>query len=232
MMDYVALILEPLKEVYSKFVKFVPNLLAMLVIILVGMLVARLIRVALLKLLKAIKFDSWSDRMGLTSVMRKGDLWAKPAAAVGAFVFWLLIIAAFLAGFSALNIRAVDSLIDHFVLYLPRVFSAILILVFGYIVTGFISRAILISGVNRGYRFAKLLAETVRLLLILLFIAMALEQLEVAPGIVIAAFSILVGGIVLALAISFGVGGIDAARKIIEKETEAKEEGKKDMEHI
>jgi hypothetical protein len=61
---------------------------------------------------------------------------------------------------------------------------------------------------------------------------MALEQLEVAPGIVVAAFSIVVGGIVLALAISFGVGGIDAARKIIEKETEAKEEGKKDIEHI
>jgi hypothetical protein len=231
-MDYVELILEPLKEVYSKFIKFVPNLLAMLVIILVGMLAARLVRAMLLKLLKAIKFDSWSDRMGLTSVMRKGDLWAKPAAAVGAFVFWLLIIASFLAGFSALNIRAVDGLIEHFVLYLPRVFSAILILVFGYIVTGFISRAILISGVNRGYRFAKLLAETVRILLIVLFIAMALEQLEVAPGIVVAAFSIIVGGIVLALAISFGVGGIDAARKIIEKETEAKEEGKKDIEHI
>jgi hypothetical protein len=232
MTDYVELILEPLKEVYSKFIKFVPNLLAMLVIILVGMLVARLVRAVLLKLLKAIKFDSWSDRMGLTSVMRKGDLWDKPADAVGAFVFWLLIIAAFMAGFSALNIPAVDSLIANFVLYLPRVFSAILILVFGYIVTGFISRAILISGVNRGYRFAKLLAETVRLLLILLFIAMALEQLEVAPGIVVAAFSIIVGGIVLALAIAFGVGGIDAARKIIEKETEAKEEAKKDIEHI
>ncbi len=232
MTDYVELILEPLKEVYSKFIKFVPNLLAMLVIILLGMLVARLVRAVLLKLLKAIKFDSWSDRMGLTSVMRKGDLWAKPADAVGAFVFWLLIIAAFMAGFSALNIQAVDSLIANFVLYLPRVFSAILILVFGYIMTGFISRAILISGVNRGYRFAKLLAETVRLLLIVLFIAMALEQLQVAPGIVVAAFSIIVGGIVLALAIAFGVGGIDAARKIIEKETEAKEEGKKDIEHI
>jgi hypothetical protein len=149
MTDYVELILEPLKDVYSKFIKFVPNLLAMLIIILLGMLLARLARSVLLKLLEAIKFDRWSDRMGLTSVMRKGDLWAKPADAVGSFVFWLLIIAAFMAGFRVLNIRAVDSLIEHFVLYLPRVFSAVLILTFGYIVTGFISRAILISGVNR-----------------------------------------------------------------------------------
>ncbi len=232
MSDFLALILEPLKEVYSKFVKFFPNLLAMLIILLIGVLVARILRAVLLRLLKVIKFDSWSDRMGLTSVMRKGDLWAKPSAAVGAFVYWLLIIAALMAGFSALNIEAVDRLIAHLILYLPRVLSAVLILVFGYIVTGFISRAVLISAVNKGYHFAKLLAEAVRLLLIVLFVAMALEQLQVAPGIVVAAFSIMFGGIVLALAIAFGVGGIDAARKIIEKETEKKEEGKKDIEHI
>ena len=232
MQEFCPLILDPLKEVYANFSQFVPNLMAMLVIILFGVIAARIVRFVLLKLLQAVKFDSWSDRMGLTSVMRKGDLWAKPSAAVGAFVFWFLIIAVLMAGFSALNIQAVDSLISYFVLYLPRFLSAIVIIIFGYIVTGFIGRAVLISGVNRGYLFAKLLAESVRLLLIVLFIAMALEQLQVAPGIVVAAFSIIFGGIVLALAISFGVGGIDAARRIIEKETEKKDEGKQDIEHI
>jgi hypothetical protein len=61
---------------------------------------------------------------------------------------------------------------------------------------------------------------------------MALEQLQVAPVIVVTAFSIIFGGIVLALSISFGVGGIDTARKIIEKETEKKDEEKQDIEHI
>ncbi len=232
MENFFDLIIEPLQEVYSKFVKFLPNVLAMLVIILLGIVAARIIRAALIKLLKAVNFDSWSDRMGLTSVMRKGDLWAKPSAAVGTFVFWLLFLAVLMAGFSALNIQAVDRLIAQFVLYFPRFLSAVIILVFGYIATGFIGRAVLIAGVNRGYLFAKLLAEAVRILLIVLFVAMALEQLQVAPGIVVAAFSIIFGGIVLALAISFGVGGIDAAKKIIEKETEKKDEGKRNVEHI
>ena len=70
-----------------------------------------------------------------------------------------------------------------------------------------------------------------RLLLTVLILAMALEQLHVAPNIVTAAFSIIFGGIVIALAISFGVGGIDSARKMIEKEEERKEE-KRDIEHI
>ncbi len=232
MSDFIALILEPLKEVYVRFVKFVPNLLAMLIILLVGIILARILRLLLLKLLQAVNFDSWSDRMGLTSVMRKGDLWAKPSVAVAAIVFWLLIISVLMAGFSALNIEAVDRLISHFVLYLPRVLTAIVILIAGYIVTGFVGRTVLITLVNKGYHFAKLIAEGVRLFLIVLFVSMSLEQLEVAPGIVVAAFSIVFGGIVLALAIAFGVGGVDAARKIIEKETEKKETAREDIEHI
>ncbi len=232
MTDFLNLIMEPLRDLFQKFFAFLPNLLAMLFILLVGIIVARIVRFILLMLLKAVNFDSWSDRMGITSVMRKGDLWAKPSAAVSAFVFWLLIIVAFMAGLDALQVNAINGLISQFVLYLPRVLTAVLILVFGYILTGFIARAVLIAAVNRGFYFARVLAEGIRLLFVLLFVAMALEQLQVAPNIVVAAFSIVFGGIVLALAIAFGVGGIDSARRIIEKEREKKEEAKQDVEHL
>ena len=231
MQNFVDLIIEPLKNMYRELAMFLPNLLAMLIIIVIGILVAWLVRAGVLKLFKAINLDSWSDRMGLTTIMRKGNFWAKPSAAVGALFFWVLLIAAFMAGFSALRIRAIDNLVSQFVLYIPRVLSAVLIIIAGYLVTGFVSRAILISAVNKGYQFATMLAEAAKLLLIVLFIAMALEQLQVAPGIVTAAFSIIFGGIVLAIAIAFGIGGIDAAKKIIERQSEKKEE-KKDIEHI
>jgi len=67
-----------------------------------------------------------------------------------------------------------------------------------------------------------------------LIVAMIMEQLQIAPSIVFAAFSIIFGGIVIALAIAFGVGGIDAARRIIEKEATPKREGetKDEIEHI
>lgn len=232
MKEFIETIIEPLKDVYAKFSACVPNLLAMLIIILIGMLTARIARAVMLRLLGAVKFDSWSDRMGLTAVLRKGDMWGKPSAAVAAFVFWGLVVGTILAGFSALNIQSVDSLITRFVLYLPRVLTAIVILLAGYIATGFIGRAVLIAAVNRGYHFSRLLAEAVRILLIVFFVAMALEQLQVAPGIVMSAFSIIFGGIVIALAISFGIGGIDAARKIINHEMEKKDERKNDIEHL
>jgi hypothetical protein len=231
--NFIQMILDPLQEVSLKFLSFLPNLLAMLIVIIIGLIVARIIKAIVVHALKVIKFDSWSDRMGLTSALRKGDLWSKPTQVLGAAVFWILIIVAVMAGMSTLRLQAIDSLVAGFVLYLPRAISAVLILVFGYIVAGFIGRGVVIAAVNQGYRYARLLAEAVRLLLIVFIMAMALEQLRVAPAIVIAAFSILFGGVVIGFAIAFGVGGIEAAKRLIERETEEKKEDRKEeIDHL
>ncbi|MFA7242072.1 MAG: hypothetical protein WC091_18310 [Sulfuricellaceae bacterium] len=230
MSDFLDLILEPLQEVFLKFKVFLPNLLAMLVIMVAGILLAKVIRLMLVKSLNAINFDNWSDRVGMTTLMRKGDLWSKPTAALGAVIFWLLIIVTLMIGLSALRMHAIDNLVEQFFAYLPRAFSAAVILIVGSLLAGFISRAILIAAVNSGYHYSKLLAEAVRTLLTVLILAMAMEQLQIAPGIVLAAFSIIFGGIVTALAIAFGVGGIDAAKRMIERENGA--EKKDEIEHL
>ena len=234
MMDFLNLILEPLQDVLLKFKEFLPNLLAMLVILLLGIILAKLLRTVLVKFLAAVKFDSWSDRMGFTTLMRKGDLWLRPSAVLGAILFWLVIIVTLMVGLSALKVAAIDSLVEQFFGYLPRVFSAAIILVAGYLISGFISRAVLIAAANAGYHYAKILAEAIRALLMVMILAMVMEQLQIATSIVLAAFSIVFGGIVVALAIAFGVGGIGAARRIIEREVaeEPAEKPGNDIEHI
>lgn len=234
MMDFLNLILEPLQDVLLKFKVFLPNLLAMLVILALGMLLAKLLRILLVKFLAVVKFDNWSDRMGFTTLMRKGDLWLKPSAVLGAIVFWILVIVTLMVGLSALQVAAIDNLVGQFFSYLPRVFSAAMILVVGYVVASFVSRAVLIAAANSGYHYAKLLAEAVRVLLLVMILAMVMEQLQIATSIVLAAFSIVFGGIVVALAIAFGVGGINTARRIIEREIseEPPKKAQEDIEHI
>ncbi|MDP2683360.1 MAG: hypothetical protein Q8P28_11310 [Deltaproteobacteria bacterium] len=227
------ILFQPFRDFWAWFVKFAPNLMAMLIIIIAGLIFAWLIRVVILRALRALNFDTWSDRAGLTALIRKGDVWAKPSEFFGHVVYLLLVVVFVMIGLDALQIPVIANLLSQFLLYLPRALSAILILIIGYIIAGFLSRGVLIAAVNSGYHHAKLIAEAARLLLIVLILAMALEQLQIAPGIVIAAFSIIFGGIVLALSIAFGVGGIDAAKRIIEKGTEEKKEDKgRDIEHI
>ena len=228
MNDFLSLVLEPFRSVFDGFKQFAPNLLAMLAIFIVGILAARLIRLALRRLLIAVNFDRWSDRMGFTVMLRKGDLWTRPSEAIAQVVFWFLVMLTAMIGLNAIKVAAIDGLVAQFFLYLPRIFSAVLILIVGYIVAGFLSRTLLIALVNSGKHFAKVLAETVRLLILVLILAMAFEQLNVAPHIVTAAFSVIFGGIVIALAIAFGVGGISSARRIIEKSTTPNSSGTDD----
>ena len=232
--NFFDLILEPLKGLYLKFNMFIPNFLAMLVILFAGMLVALVIKRLLAKFLAAINFDSWSDRMGFTKLMRKGDMWHKPSVILVELMFWSLIIVTLMSGLSALQIPAIDHLVDQFFSYIPRIISAAMILIVGYLLSGFFSRTVLIAAANSGFHYAKLLSEAIHTLLIVLILAMVMEQLQIAPGIVMAAFTIIFGGIVIALAIAFGVGGIDTARRIIERETAPKreEEPRDEIEHI
>jgi len=236
MEGFVDVMFQPLEDFWRGFISFVPNLLVMIFIFILGFLFAWVIGILLKRVLAVVKFDIWCDRVGLTALIRKGDVWAKPSEVFVRILYWFLVILFIMIGLTALQLPTIDNLISQFFVYIPRAFSALLILIAGYLFAGFLSRAVLIAAVNSGYHYAKILAEAVRLLLVVLILAMALEQLQIAPGIVVAAFSLLFGGIVLALAIAFGVGGIDAAKRIIEKggeeKKEKKEEKGRDIEHL
>jgi hypothetical protein len=234
MTDFMEMIFEPLQELLVQFRTFLPGLLAMLVILLLGTLLSKLAKVILTRSLSALDFDSWCDRMGFTTLMRKGDLWTKPSSLVGVIIFWLLMILTLMISLSALKVAAIDQMVAQFFGYTPRIFSSAIILGIGYILSSFISRAVLIAAANSGFHYAKLLSKAIRALLTVLILAMVMEQLQIAPSIVLAAFSIIFGGIVVALAVAFGIGGIETARRMIERETAEKrtEETKDEIEHI
>lgn len=232
MENFVNVLLDPLKDFWGGFIVFVPKFIAMVIIFSGGVIIAWALKLLLLRTLLAANFDTWADKAGLTAIIRKGDIWGKPSDLSGKILYWFIVIIFLMIGLNALQIQTVDKVVSQFFLYLPRIFSALLIFVIGYVFAGFISRAVLIAAVNSGYHYAKILAEAVRLMLIVFILAMVLEQLSVAPSIVVAAFSIMFGGVVIALAIAFGVGGIDAARRIIEKGSEEKKEAEKDVEHL
>lgn len=232
MENFMHVLLDPLKDFWGGFIVFVPKFIAMFIIFAGGVIIAWALKLLLLRTLLAANFDTWADKAGLTAIIRKGDIWGKPSDLSGKILYWFIVIIFLMIGLNALQIQTIDKVVSQFFLYLPRIFSAMLIFVIGYVIAGFISRAVLIAAVNSGYHYAKILAEAVRLLLIVFILAMVLEQLSVAPSIVVAAFSIMFGGVVIALAIAFGVGGIDAARRIIEKGSEEKKEEKGNIEHL
>jgi len=93
---------------------------------------------------------------------------------------------------------------------------ALLIVLLGFFITKYLARAVLIAGVTAGIEYSKALSELVRVLLFVLVFAMALEELAIAPRVVLAAFVIFFGAIGAAAAVAFGLAGRDYARRAVD----------------
>ncbi len=213
-------IAEALRQAWTNFLNgladFVPRVLAMLVIILVGWLIAFLLRTATRVVLGWLRINSLFGRFGGLEFLKKAHL-AAPDVLAGTLVFWVVWIGFILSGMQALGFAGTQSLIDGFVQFVPHLVVAMLIVVVGFVTANFAWRATLLAAVNAKLRSARILAGALRYLIVLLSVAMALEQIGVADRMVLTAFAIAFGAVMLGLAIAFGVGGGPVARKLLEQ---------------
>lgn len=207
---------EPLKEFMIQLGDFLPRMLAMLVIVAGGILVAYILRRLTTRILKVMRFDQFSARVGFSQALGKGGVADAPSGLAGRVIFWVVFLVFLVLGLGALQLNSVDRVSAQAMSYVPNLFVAVIILMVGFILSNFFARATLIAAVNAQVAQARLMARGVRLGVILFALAMAFEQLGIAKTIIVAAFSISFGGVVLALAIAFGLGGQEAARHIVQ----------------
>jgi signal transduction histidine kinase len=169
-----------------------------------------------------------SETSGASRVLRMADL-PSMTEFLSRSIFWITWLGFILIGISILQIAGLQEQISRLFRFLPEVFVAMIILFLGLVLANFFSRAALLASVNAGYRSAKIVSWSIRFVIWILAITMALEELGLARQTVIAAFSIVFGASMLGLAIAFGLGGKDLARQALERHlgsTTAKEEYK------
>jgi small-conductance mechanosensitive channel len=210
--------------------EFLPRFLVMLIIVLIGLLVAFVLRYILRGLLGFTKLDRVSEQSGASRVLRMAHL-PSMSELLSRSIFWVTWLGFLLVGISVLGIPGFQEQISRLFRFLPEVFVAILIMFLGVAIANFLSRAALLAAVNAGHPSARILSWSIRFVIWILAITMTLEELGLARQTVISAFSIVFGATMLGLAIAFGLGGQDLARKALERYfAEAKKDKDKDKE--
>jgi hypothetical protein len=223
---------DSLNKFLGKVITFFPNLLAMITILIIGFFIAWIVKIILIRFLKAVHFDRASERWGLTQILSKGGMAYSPADLLGRFFYWVIVLITLILGINALEVAATQNFIVRFFNYLPNLFAALLILVVGYLIAIFLGQATLIAGVNAQMETARLLGRAVRWFIIILSLTMAFYHLGIAEKVIIVAFTIFFGGLVLALAIAFGWAGRDLAKDFLEKLSKRKNREGKEKDHI
>jgi small-conductance mechanosensitive channel len=213
-------ILQGLQQAYGNLVHmiadFLPRFLVMIIIVLLGLLVAFVLKYVVRAILRLTKLDRVSEEAGASRILRIAHL-SSMSVLLSRSVFWVTWFAFILIGLSVLGVAGLQEQISRFIQFLPEVFVGILILFLGLVTANFLSRTALLAAVNAGHPSPRIIGWAIRFVIWILAIAMTLEELGVARQTVIAAFSIIFGAVMLGLAIAFGLGGQDLARKSLER---------------
>jgi hypothetical protein len=217
------LITVPLERFADRVLQFLPNLISAILLLVIGFAAGLLARFVLNKLSAVIRLDGLSERSGLKTLLSKGGIHEPVSLLLARIGGGLVVFIFLLAALNSLEFGLIQTLIERLFIYLPSIFMALVVVVLGYLLGNFLGRAALIASVNAGVRLSGPVGKGVKYFVFVLSGTMALELLGIGRDTVLLTFSILFSGIVLALAIAFGLGGRDAAREYLEKRMKEKE---------
>jgi hypothetical protein len=193
-------------------------MVALIMALLISIVLAWILAIVVRRLLTGIHFDEQLKRWGFPSIGQWSPM-NSPTRLVSRTVACLVILSGFLIGIAAIDAESTSLLVRSVFAYVPNIVGAILVLLVGSIVASFLARSVLIGAVNLNLQYARLLSLGVKWLVIVLAVAMALDHLKIAPGIVELAFGILFGGIVLTLVLAVGLNSKELVTKSLERDT-------------
>jgi hypothetical protein len=203
----------------TRFASMVPGLAALVVALLISSVVGCILAAVVRPLLSSMQFDERLASWGFPSVAE----WSpkkSPTLLVSRAIAALVVLTGFLIGIASVDAEWTSQLARSVVAYVPNLLGAALVLLVGSVVARFLARSVLIGAVNLNLHYARLLSLGVKWLVVVLAVAMALEHLRIAPGIVELAFGILFGGIVFTLALAVGLGSKDLVTKSLERDAQ------------
>lgn len=216
-MERIDVLLEPAKAFLVQVGAFLPRLAIALLVLVVGLLIAKAARFAVQKGLRAINFNVVTQRAGLDSFLQQGGSQVDTIVLLGLLVYWVVVLAALIVAFNGMGLSHVTDLLSRVMLFVPKLIIALLVLAFGAYFARFVSSAVVTYCHSVDIGDADVLGGLTRYAIVAFTVMIALEQIEVGGTLVRDVFLLVLGGFVLAVALAFGLGGREWAAAHLER---------------
>jgi len=211
------LTLDSLRALLQQVGTFLPRLGTALIVLLVGWLFAKAFRFSVVKFLRAINFHVLTERAGIDGFLQQGGTRKDTTDLFGIIAYVLVILASLIVAFNSLGLVQVTDLLGKVLLFVPKLLVALLVVVFGSYFARFAGNSVQsycrAADISDGELLGRLMQYGVMVFVVLL----AIDHLDIGGGLIQQTFLILLGGVVVALALSFGLGGRDRAAALLER---------------
>jgi len=191
-----------------------PKVAVGIILMVVGLAIAKVIEVVLRFILTRIRFDSLMEKAGIDKTLQRIGLRQQLNVTIPRIVYFLTLIVLARTASDGLGLTAISGAIGAFFAYLPNIIAALLLLIVGAAVSQFASETVVEAAHSNGIDFAPALGKLVSGLIMFVVGMMAVGQLQIDTNMVRIVTSFILGGSALAFGLAFGLGTRDVVRNI------------------
>ncbi len=200
---------------WTQVIGVLPQIVAMLVVVVIGYIVARFVAKAITTLCEKIGLQNAADQSGLADSMHHMGLQRNVPAIIGTIVFWLLMCVFLMAGFNILGLQTISDAMQEIVHYIPNLLVATVLIVVGLLVASFLRGVVATSADRVGLSYAEHLANGCYYVFALLTFIAAFNRLGVQFALLEQLILIAFGAVALGFGLAFGFGGRDVMAGIL-----------------
>ena len=222
MEQQVSVVVDSVRSFLVQLGQFFPKLIGAVIILVAGWFLAKFLAFLVIRGLKVVNFNIVTEKSGIDGFLKKGGIKKNTIDILGLLVYWLVILGTLLIAFNALGLAVVSELFREITRFIPHVIVAVLILSIGLYFARFMADTVIAYGKNVGLQDAEMIGRLTRWAIVVFVFLLALGQLNIADRYLQPAFLIILSGIVLGLALAFGLGGQKWAADQIDKLTKKK----------
>lgn len=217
MQSWTGVVSGSLQNLWYGFISFVPNFIAAIVILILGLVVAAGLGALVEAIFKAFHLDSFLVKLGLKPYFERAGLQLRASYFLGRLVYWFIVLAFLLAVSDSLGLYALSGFLTNVLNYLPNVIAAVLILLASVVLAAFLRRVVIASVLGAKLHAAHFLGTLVWWTIVVFGFLAALSQLNIAATIIQTIITGFIAMLALAGGLAFGLGGKDYAHHLLDK---------------
>jgi hypothetical protein len=200
----------------SLFLAAIPRIIGFLVIVIVGWLISGLLASAFAALLRAVRFNELAERAGISQFVRNMGLRTDASRVMADIVKWFVRLIVLVVAFDALGLPAVSQVLQQFLLWIPNLVVAMVVLVIAGLAANALGNLVRGATAQAGFSNPDLLERITEIAVWSSGIVVAVNQIGIASTLVNTLFMAFVGALALAAGLAFGLGGRDTAGRIVD----------------
>ncbi len=197
------------------FIEYLPVLVIGLVLLIAGVLIAKVIRAIIAKIGRKFMLDAASEKLGIKDALARLGLHAPMSKLIANLIYWIMIIFFLKSATDIMGIKDISTAINNFIAFLPRLFISAFILLGGMMVTDLARGFVRTTLEKIEFDYGGLVANFFYGLLAIMIITVVLGQLGIEAELLNATVKIFLGAISLAIAIALGFGLRPVARNVV-----------------